>query len=156
MTPRSVAHDTFVIERTYDAPPSRVFAAWADPVAKRRWFGGPAEWVQEAHTLDFRVGGHEHAGGGAKGGPLHRYDAVYRDIVQDQRIVSTYEMRMDQTLMSVSLATVEFKAEGQKTRLVYTEQGVFLDGRDNAAQREAGTRDLLDKLDASLRDAATR
>ena len=31
MTERSVTHATFVIERTYDATPARVFAAWADP-----------------------------------------------------------------------------------------------------------------------------
>ena len=29
MTKRSVRHATFVIERVYDAPPARVFAAWA-------------------------------------------------------------------------------------------------------------------------------
>ncbi|WP_437963847.1 SRPBCC family protein [Sorangium sp. So ce260] len=151
MTARSAAHDTFVIERTYDATPARVFAAWSDPSAKRRWFGGPEEWMQEEHTLDFRVGGRERAGGGPKGGPVHRYEALYRDIVPDERIVSTYEMHMDATLTSVSIATVELRPEGARTRLVYTEQGVFLDGHDNAKQREAGTRDLLDKLDAYLR-----
>jgi uncharacterized protein YndB with AHSA1/START domain len=39
----SVEHATFVIERRYDASPARVFAAWADPAAKRRWFGNPTE-----------------------------------------------------------------------------------------------------------------
>ncbi len=43
---RSVHHATFVIERILDATPARVFAAWADPVAKARWFVGPEEWVE--------------------------------------------------------------------------------------------------------------
>jgi uncharacterized protein YndB with AHSA1/START domain len=34
MTERSVPHTTFVLERTYDAPPARTFAAWADPEIK--------------------------------------------------------------------------------------------------------------------------
>jgi uncharacterized protein YndB with AHSA1/START domain len=34
MSPRSATHATFVIERTYDATPARVFAAWADRSAK--------------------------------------------------------------------------------------------------------------------------
>ena len=40
---RSALHDTFRIERHFDAAPPKVFAAFADPAAKARWFGGPAE-----------------------------------------------------------------------------------------------------------------
>jgi uncharacterized protein YndB with AHSA1/START domain len=59
-------------------------------------------------------------------------------------------MYMDETRISVSLATVEFEPEGAGTRLVYTEQGAFLDGYDAPAGREQGTRDLLDALGAEL------
>jgi len=56
----------------------------------------------------------------------------------------------------VSLATVEFKAEGSGTRLVYTEQGAFLDGQDKVEYREQGTGGLLDALGAELeRQTAT-
>lgn len=71
----------------------------------------------------------------------------------NERIVSTYDMHLDEARISVSLATVEFKPAGPGTLLVYTEQGVFLDGYDNVADRERGTRDLLDNLDAELRRA---
>ncbi len=36
MTERTVIHDTFVIERTYPATPSRAFAAFASEEAKER------------------------------------------------------------------------------------------------------------------------
>ena len=150
MSQRSVTHATFTIERTYDATPARVFAAYADPAAKARWFVGPEDWESSDHTLEFRVGGREHVSGGPKGGPVHTYDAVYQDIVPDERIVSTYEMHMDQTRISVSLATTEFKPDGEGTRLVYTEQGAFLDGHDQPNYREQGTKDLLDALGAEL------
>jgi uncharacterized protein YndB with AHSA1/START domain len=52
--------------------------------------------------------------------------------------------------MSVSLTTVEFKAEGTGTRLVFTEQGAFLDGLDKPADREHGTGELLNALGAEL------
>jgi hypothetical protein len=42
--------------------------------------------------------------------------------------------------------TVELEAEGAGTALTYTEQGVFLDGIDDPAERERGTTDLLDNL----------
>ena len=155
MTKRSVTHATIVIERTYDAAPARVFAAWADPAAKARWFAGPEDWQSGAYELDFRVGGREHASGGPPGGPVHSYDARYQDIVPNERIVCTYEIHLDQARISVSLATVEFTPAGAGTRLIFTEQGAFLDGHDNPAQREQGTRELLDALDAELRRAST-
>jgi uncharacterized protein YndB with AHSA1/START domain len=37
---RYVTHATFSLECSYPAPPARVFAAWADPAAKARWFAG--------------------------------------------------------------------------------------------------------------------
>jgi uncharacterized protein YndB with AHSA1/START domain len=37
MTERSIIHDTFALERTYPASPSRVFAAFASKEAKDAW-----------------------------------------------------------------------------------------------------------------------
>jgi len=151
MAEQSVTHATFVVEHTYDASPARVFAAWADPAAKARWFAGPDEWESSGHELDFRVGGRERVSGGPKGGPVHTFEARYHDIVPNERIVSAYAMYMDETRISVSLATVELRPAGAGTRLIYTEQGAFLDGHDTPAERERGTRDLLDALGAELR-----
>src|SRR5437867_1822929 len=116
-----------------------------------RWFVGPDDWVSSDHQLDFRVGGREHVSGGPKGGPIHSFDARYQDIVPDQRIIYTYDMHLDDKRISVSLATIELKPSGAGTRLVFTEQGVFLDGYDNSADREHGTVGLLENLDAALR-----
>jgi uncharacterized protein YndB with AHSA1/START domain len=151
MTDRSVTHSTFVIERVYDASPDRVFAACSRPEEKARWFGGPDDWESSGYELDCRVGGVERVSGGPQGGPVHRYEARFYDVVPDERIVSAYEMYLDDARISVSVATMELRPEGEGTRFVYTEQGVFLDGYDDAGAREHGTRELLDALGASLR-----
>jgi uncharacterized protein YndB with AHSA1/START domain len=151
MTERSVTHATFVVERTYDASPARVFAAWADPVAKARWFAGPDEWETTGCELDFRVGGREINRGGPSGGPVHTFEGRYHEIIPDQRIVYAYDMYLNQTRISVSLATVEFKPAGTGTRLIVTEHGAVFDGHDTSAQREHGTGELLDALGAELR-----
>jgi uncharacterized protein YndB with AHSA1/START domain len=153
MTKRSTVHATFVIERTYPASPERVFRAYADPKAKAKWFVGPAEWGSE-HKLDFRVGGTEISIGGPPGGPVHAMHGVYWDIVENERIVMAYEMHLDTTRISVSLGTTEIKPNGKGATLIYTEQGVYLDGYDDAGQREMGTKELLDQLGAFLKQEA--
>jgi uncharacterized protein YndB with AHSA1/START domain len=150
MTERTVTHSTFVIQRTYDASPARVFAAFAQPEAKARWFAGPEEWGPDEHEMDFRVGGREISRGGPKGGPLHSFEAIYQDIVPNQRIIFTYDMHIDETRISVSLTTIELKPKGIGTELTFTEQGAYLDGYDNPAEREHGTRELLDALGTEL------
>jgi uncharacterized protein YndB with AHSA1/START domain len=153
MTERSVEHATFDVERAYDASPARTFAAWADPAAKARWFGSPVK--DGKFELDFRVGGTEINSGTGPDGSAYTFEGHYQDIVPDQRIVYSYDMHMDGTRISVSLATVEFKPDGGGTLLKFTEQGAFLDGLDTPDQRQQGTGGLLDALGEELRRDAT-
>ena len=78
------------------------------------------------------------------------FEARYHDIVPNQRIVYSYGMHIDDARISVSLSTVEFKTADAGTRMLYTEQAVFLDGYDDAGSRERGARALFDKLDEPL------
>ena len=150
MTDLSVTHASFTIERTYDASPARVFHTFADPAAKAQWFSGPPDWLTLEHEMDFRVGGREVERGGPVGGPVHAFNAIYQDIVPDRRIIFSYDMHLDDQRISVSMTTIELEPAGAGTRLVFTEQGAFLDGYDNPEGREQGTRDLLDALGAAL------
>jgi uncharacterized protein YndB with AHSA1/START domain len=149
---RSTEHATFVIERTYDAAPARVWRAWTNPDEKRRWFG-PRELDKPNHELDFRVGGHERMTVQVPDGPLFSFSSRFQDIVEGVRFVHTYEMYRDERRMSVSVATVELEPTGTGTRLMLTEQGVFLDAIDTAAEREHGTRELFDALGRALADS---
>ena len=144
---RYVTHATFTLERAYSALPARVFAAWADPALKSRWFAGG---IGSGHQLDFKVGGREVASGGPGGGPVMTFESLYREIVPQERIVYTSTMSADADVITVSLTTVEFKPAAGGTQLVLTEQGAFLDGREEAAWRETGTADQLKALAALL------
>jgi uncharacterized protein YndB with AHSA1/START domain len=146
MSRRTTDHDSFVVTRTYDASPQRTFAAWADPQAKARWLGVG----QSDFDLDFRVGGRERHGGSAPDGRRYRFNGIYHDIVPDERIIYSYEMFVDDALISISVATVEFKPEGPGTTLVFTEQVVFIDGLETIESREGGMGGLLDALGDEL------
>jgi uncharacterized protein YndB with AHSA1/START domain len=165
MTEPSVLHDTFAIERTYPASPSRVFAAFASKEAKDAWNGddpadqtepadqtGPAEPAPPADEteFDFRIGGRERFGFEYQG-IGYRYDARYYDITPGQRIIYSYEMHADGVRISVSVATIEFApaADTTGTTLTWTEQGAYLDGFDGADApqlRREGTGEMLDAL----------
>ena len=142
MTERSVEHATFVVERTYEKPPERVFAAFADPAAKAHWFGNV--------DLDFRVGGRETGRSRPDDDAVHIYEARYHDIVPNERLVFTYEMHLDETLISVSLATVQLEPDGTGTRMTFTEQSAFLDGHETPRGRERGWGGLLDALEIEI------
>ena len=150
MTQRTTQHSTFVIERSYAASPARVFGAWADPTAKASWFRSPDQWHRDEYELDFRVGGRELSRVAPIGGAPHIFDCRYQDIVPERRIVYCYDMYIGETRISVSLATVEFEAAGSGTRMIFTEQVVFLDGYEDGGSRERGTQKLLDQFEAAL------
>jgi uncharacterized protein YndB with AHSA1/START domain len=150
MKKSSVEHATFSIERVYDASPARVFSAWSNADAKLRWFFCDDSWRLIEHRFDFRVGGRERLSVQPPGGVQHVMDAHYQDIVEDQRIIYSYDMHVGESRISVSLATVALEPNGRGTKLVFTEQGAFLDGLASAAEREEGTRVGLENLASEL------
>lgn len=151
MTETSVEHDTFVLERTYPATPTRVFAAWSDPAAKAVWFTGSDDFTASEYELDFRVGGREFTRGAAPDGDVYTYEARFEDIVEDARIVYSYYMLRGDVRISVSVTTVELRPDGDGTRLVLTEHGAYLDGQDKPEFRKEGVGEQLNALGELLK-----
>ena len=146
----NVVHHSFTVERRYNATPTRVFAAWSSAEQKSKWFHGGEERSRDPLKLDFRVGGRERASGVTKSGVRTTYEALYLNIIPDERIILTYWMDLDGRAISTSMQTVEFKADGGGTRLTFTEQDVFLDGFDGPQSREHGTKYMLENLAHAL------
>ena len=155
MAEPTVIHDTFVIEQSYPVPPARLFAAFADPALKRRWFAEGSNHDVEAFEMDFRVGGAERslyrfkAGGPFEGVGLAN-EGLYLEIVPGERIVIAGAMTMAGHRISASLVTFELLADGAGTNLVCTHQGAFFEGADGPQMRQQGWRVLLDQLAKSL------
>jgi uncharacterized protein YndB with AHSA1/START domain len=150
LTERSQTHATFVIERSYPVPVQAVWHALSDNNARDQWFGGGPEFDVHEKSHDFRVGGRAIEEGQWHGGPRSRFLSTYTDIVDQQRVVFTYDMWVDDHHMSTSLTTIVLEPERDGTRLTYTEQGVHFDGLDTVEGREEGTRGILDNLGSFL------
>ena len=146
----SVTHSTFVIERSYLVSPERVFAAFADPAKKRRWFAESDGQPVREFEMDFRVGGTEHSRFKMQDGTPLANDTSYHDIEPNRRIVFAYTMSVAGRRISASLATIELVPTDKGTDFVYTEQAAFFEGSDGAKIREAGWGSLFERLEKDL------
>ena len=155
MEERSVTHDTFVIERSYPAPPERVYAALSDPAKKRRWYAESEGHTVEEFEMDFRVGGTERAAYRLNEatpfpGLSLANEGNYQDIVANRRVVIASNMLFGGKRISAHLVTFELLQAEQGTRLILTHQGAFFEGSDGPKMRQDGWRKLLDRLGAEL------
>lgn len=140
-----ITHPTFTLERRYPAPVERVFHAWANPEARRRWMAQGAE-----HSQNFVVGGLETVKGFDGDGRALTYEARYAEIVFNERILTTSTLHSGDRLSTVSLTSVEFLVEDGDTRVVLTEHGIYLPGQERPEWREHGTAQQLDTLAAEF------
>ena len=149
----NVTHATYTIERRYTSPPEKVFAAFADPEKKRRWYAESGGRTPDIFELDFRVGGEERTQSRLgpdtpfPGVPLTNH-SIYQDIQTNKRIVFAYTMTVGDYRISASLATVEFVPNENGTSLLFTDQGAFFENSDGPKMREAGWSGLLDGIAA--------
>jgi uncharacterized protein YndB with AHSA1/START domain len=134
-------HGTFTLSRTWAATPDRVFSAWSDPMIKAQWFSGPpTEWTLLRRSMDFRTGGSEVLEGQfVKSGKKSLYEARLHLIEPGQRLVYVYDLHHSGSFHSVTLSSLRLQPEKGTTHVSYTEQIVFLDGRDGTADRKHGT-----------------
>lgn len=150
MTSHRPIHSSFTTERVFSAPVDMVYDAWTDPEAKAKWFIGPDSWTPIRRELGLEDGGEEMLLGRFEDGTETLYTARYHVIAPNDRLVYAYDMHIDGVHLSVSLATVSFEPQGDGTKMIYTEQAVYLLGEDGAASRRDGTAAQFDRLDAFL------
>jgi uncharacterized protein YndB with AHSA1/START domain len=157
MNTSPVLHATFVIERAYPTTPQRIFAAFADPEQKRRWFVESEHAALEEYTLDFRVGGREQTRSRFSASapePVRDSELInevwYQDIVLDRRIVTASTMALGDHRFSASQSTFEIAPTDSGAALRFTEQIAFFEGADGPELREAGWHQLFEQLAAKV------
>jgi uncharacterized protein YndB with AHSA1/START domain len=147
--------DTFTIKRDLPAPLARAYAAFADPARKQRWFAESQQHEVERFTMQFEVGGREHAlyrfnAGTPFAGARLESEGVFLDIQPCRRIVMASTMAINGQRISASVKTFEFEEAGKATRMRFTHQAAFFEGADGPEIRLAGWEQLLAQLHDAL------
>lgn len=150
MTESTVHHATIELQHRYRASTAEVFAAWSRREALLDW-GAPGDgWWLTYDRFDFRVGHTDVCRFGEDGGAEYVNAIRYEDLVPEHRIVYASTLSSGGKLGFVGVVTVELAGDHTGCVLSLTEQGVYLDGPDDADCHRAGWDDMLGKLGAYL------
>lgn len=142
----TIAHATIVMDRTYNASPARVFNAWADVEARKRW-SAPADNIRiEYEEADFREGGRDLSRCIEPGNDDYVAAVHYIDIKPDQRIFFVEDIAHGKRRVSAALITVELLPKDAGTRLLLTMQIASFDGSNMEQGYQFGWSAALDNL----------
>jgi len=147
------ADDQILITREFDAPSHLVFKAYTTPELVRRWWAGKRGEVTSCE-IDLRVGGGWRYVMTANGGYEVAFHGEYREIVPDERIVSTevFEGAPDSEVVNI----VTFTERDGRTTLELLTQCPDQETRDAimGSGMEGGMQegmDLLEQIAIELR-----
>jgi uncharacterized protein YndB with AHSA1/START domain len=104
-----------LITRTFDAPPSVLFALWSKPEHVKRWMG-PENFSCPEATIDFRVGGAYRAMIKSTEHGENWFGGVYREIEPNKRLVFTFTWDNEGPSAGIeTLVTITFEERDGKT-----------------------------------------
>jgi uncharacterized protein YndB with AHSA1/START domain len=145
-----------LVTREFDAPRHLVYKAWTTPELVKRWWSGQRGEMKSAE-IDLRVGGRWRYVMVANGGFEVAFHGEYREIVPDERIVTTevYELP-DAPEGDGVLNIVTFSEADGRTTLTLLVQTASRQERDMIVDSgmEVGLQEqleLLEQLAISLR-----
>lgn len=142
----AIAHATIVMERTYSASLARVFAAWSDVEARKRW-SAPADNIRiEYEAADFREGGKDVSRCIEPGNADYVATVTYLDIRKDQRIVFAEDVVHGNNRVSAALISMELTPKGEATHLSLTMQIASFEGAGMEQGYQFGWSAALDNL----------
>ena len=140
------------IDRHYPVAPEKVWRAWTDPQALKRWWGPGGPEQVSVVQLDVRVGGRFRIVFGGPQGKDHEVQGIYKEVVPNRKLVFTWTWP-NSTPERESLVTIVFRQAGvgekAGTELAFKHEQFF----DEAARdgHKRGWTEAFAKLEGYLR-----
>jgi uncharacterized protein YndB with AHSA1/START domain len=137
------------VERVFDAPRDRVFAAFVDPALIPEWWG-PYGTTTTVDQCDVRSGGAWRFVVRSSDGREDGFRGVFREVTPPERIVWTFEW--EGLPGHVSVETVEFEDLGDRTKLTTISLFHTAEERDGMLDSgmEGGMNETYARLDELL------
>ena len=123
-TTRLAEKPSLNLQRHYPVAPEKVWRAWTDPEALKRWWGPGGPEAVSVAQLDVRVGGRFRIVFGGPEGKEHECAGVYREVVPNRKLVFTWTWP-NSTPERESLVTILFKPDGAGTELDFVHSQHF-------------------------------
>jgi uncharacterized protein YndB with AHSA1/START domain len=124
MEVRTTEKPSLNIKRHYPVAPEKVWRAWTDPQALKRWFGPGGFDPVSVAEVDVRVGGRYRICFGGPDGNLHEAQGVYREVVPNRKLVFTWTWPRS-TPERESVITIVLKASGGGTDFEFRQEQFF-------------------------------
>ena len=139
----------FLVERVFDAPRDRVFAAYTDPELIVQWYG-PHGTEMTVDKMEARTGGDWRFVMRNPDGTETAFRGTYREITAPERIVQTWEW--EGMPGYVSLETATFEDLGDRTKVSTVATFYTQEERDGLLQSgmESGMNETYERLDQLL------
>jgi len=116
----SSSQATLRLTRTFPASPEKVFRAWTDPEALKRW-APPFDRTAPVAEVDLRPGGRYRIHMRAPDGSVEIVTGLYQTVDPPHRLVYTWFWETKPE-MGETLVTVEFAADAGATRVTLTHE----------------------------------
>jgi uncharacterized protein YndB with AHSA1/START domain len=141
------------VERVFDAPRDRVFAAYTDPQLIPQWWG-PRDTTTVVDEMDVRSGGSWRFVMRGSDGTETAFRGTYREVAAPERIVQTFEWEGMPGHVSVETAT--FEDLGDRTKVTTTSLFHTTEERDGmlGSGMERGMNETYARLDELLASQA--
>ncbi|MGA7923751.1 MAG: SRPBCC domain-containing protein [Thermoplasmata archaeon] len=143
-TKRTDSEREFVVERTLQASPERIFEAYTDPELVPRWWAPPGGSLR-VEQMDVRPGGKYRYVQQSPGGQELVFVGSYIEVKPSTRLVYTFEVEGQGNPVTT---TVDLHSEGRSTRVTLTNLCVSKEVREMMAKygAEAGAKAALQRL----------
>ncbi len=120
---------TLHLSRTFSAPREKVFSAWTQPEALKRWYAPADDFATPVAEVDLRVGGRYRIEMKDPSGEIHTVIGTYKEIAPPERLVFTFAWEGNKGCGGVdlgdvveTLVTLLFEARGETTVLTITHE----------------------------------